>query len=232
LACLEGTASRGAACTWSLPVFAEFGAFVGYSALAVARLAPRGARLRSFELDAIHVAVARYITSLARLQVADVSFSVGHAHDLLPSLVEECGARSVAFVFMDHSNSRFHEELEGIERLDAVSPRGELLADNVLKPGAPLFAWATACRFRGVASWPSASIAWAMSEFRHEDQEDWMVVVSSSVLRHSDLVRGPVMQHNFEADTVRSSTGVLNQDLFTWRWSWSHRSSGYMEERT
>lgn len=199
--CLQGT-SDVSLCIAGTPVLAECGAFVGYSAVLVAGHAPRGARLLSFEIDPVHVVIARHVASIA-LPGADVSFKIGRAGDLMPTLVEDSGECMVRFMFMDHSNTHFHEELSALERLGACAVTGRVLADNVLKPGAPLYLWQT----KG-----AVGVTWALCEFRQEDQEDWMATVSVGC--QIPLASTPQAQRDL---------GVHIDDPFTWRWSWGRR---------
>lgn len=209
--CLEESASTARKGTPLLlsRCFVEFGAFVGYSAVTVVRLDMR-ARFLSCEIDPVHVVIARFVASLA-VPSADVNFRVGRAGDLLPWLLEDSGASSVAFVFMDHSNTHFHEDYNSLEKLCVGSSSTQVLADNVLKPGAPIYLWH--------ASWSAVQgITWSMCEFRQEDQEDWMAVVGMA---------GPI-EADWGASCVkrlmaRAGGNALKltypEDPFTWRWS-------------
>mmetsp|Transcript_5362 Transcript_5362/g.10629 ORF Transcript_5362/g.10629 Transcript_5362/m.10629 type:complete len:384 (+) Transcript_5362:1-1152(+) len=215
-ACLEGTAIWSAQCAASGAVgglLAECGAFVGYSAVVVARRLSR-VRLLSCELDPVHVAIARFVAALA-LPGADIGFRVGRASDLLPAIVEDSGACAVSFLFMDHSNAHFHEELLMLQRLAAASAKAQVLADNVLKPGAPLYLWmASRC--------PEAEVdtTWAMSEFRHEDQEDWMATTGAA--SPSKPLRARFLTPHMFGDIGHLGDAAEN-DPFTWRWSWGVR---------
>merc|ERR1719410_2137357 len=44
-------------------------------------------------------------------------------------------------VFMDQKGTRFHTDLGLMEDLDLLADGAVILADNVLKPGAPLYIW-------------------------------------------------------------------------------------------
>merc|ERR1712232_1288302 len=188
----------------------ECGAFVGYSAVSVAKRIAQ-VRLLSVEIDPIHVAVARYVASLA-LPAADINIQVGRACDLLPWLLEDSGAIGMAFVFMDHSNTHFHEDYRTLEQLAAGSSATRILADNVLKPGAPFYLWMT--------SWSHVKcITWAMCEFQHEDQEDWMVSAGIAGPRQPSTYHRQVSGHAGDNAPLEASL----EELFTWRWSWVGR---------
>eukprot|EP00420_Gonyaulax_spinifera_P014986 CAMPEP_0197913756 /NCGR_PEP_ID=MMETSP1439-20131203/77174_1 /TAXON_ID=66791 /ORGANISM="Gonyaulax spinifera, Strain CCMP409" /LENGTH=137 /DNA_ID=CAMNT_0043535627 /DNA_START=59 /DNA_END=468 /DNA_ORIENTATION=- len=86
---------------------------------------------------------ARFASSLLARAGAAPTAEVwqGRASDLLPRVLEECGAGSVGMAFFDHSGSVYHEDLEALEDLGLLAPGAVIVADNVLKPGAPLFLW-------------------------------------------------------------------------------------------
>ena len=68
----------------------------------------------------------------------------GHSKDVLPRLPERYGGRRsfrVAGVFMDQKGSRYHEDLAAMEQMGLLMPGAVVVADNVLKPGSPLFLW-------------------------------------------------------------------------------------------
>ncbi|CAJ1401002.1 unnamed protein product [Effrenium voratum] len=61
---------------------------------------------------------------------------IGHSLYVLPRLQRRFGG-----VFMDSRGSRYDRELELMEEADLLEPGAVIVADNVLKPGAPLFLW-------------------------------------------------------------------------------------------
>lgn len=153
----------------------EFGAFVGYSAVRVLgtlqrdfgpdTLAKTPIRFISLELDPVHVCIVRHHINAARIGVPAVILC-GHAIDLLNVVVEEVGVCGDAFFFMDHRGTRFHLEIMQAEHLQLLAPLWSGLADNVLEPGAPVYAWWMARR--------SNTLFWSLHEFMHESEEDWM----------------------------------------------------------
>jgi len=154
-------------------VVAEFGAFVGYSCVRMARRADtagRPCRVVSLEADAVHVAVARHTAREGRQSMA-VEVWPGLAHDSVRRLADEWGHDSVAFAFMDHRGTRFHCELAALQRLRLLPPGAQFLADNTLKPGAPVLLW----NFEHMPSpAPAAAINWSVPEFISSSCEDWM----------------------------------------------------------
>lgn len=149
-------------------VVAEYGSFVGYSCTRMAWRSGGEARVLSLESDAVHVLVARHVVARAR-RSAEVELLPGMAHDTTARLPEDWGGDAVAFAFMDHRGTRFHEELAQLERLRALAPAARFLADNALKPGAPELLWHFEhCRARHAAT------SWSLPEFISESCEDWM----------------------------------------------------------
>lgn len=164
-------------------VSAEFGAFVGYSGIRFARCilaasAASGSSLRarreglvgiSFEVDPIHASVARHLICLAGLSTS-AEVWLGLLQDTIPLLVERVGELSKAFGFMDQRGTTFHEDLHQIEKLRLFPPRAVAIADNVNKPGAPVFLW------RMTRSRYFHTVLWSMGEFASDQVEDWQSV--------------------------------------------------------
>lgn len=156
---------------------AEFGAFVGYSCVRMAwRCSGEGGRAQrvrvlSHESDAVHVVVARHVVFQALLSDR-VEVIPGMAHDSVRRLAEEWGEQAIGFTFLDHRGTRFHSELTHLERLRVLAPLGQILADNTLKPGAPVLLWLLSnCQERH----PVAA-SWSVPEFASDICEDWMTV--------------------------------------------------------
>mmetsp|Transcript_24135 Transcript_24135/g.75041 ORF Transcript_24135/g.75041 Transcript_24135/m.75041 type:complete len:477 (+) Transcript_24135:117-1547(+) len=169
---------------------AEFGAFVGYSGIRFAcclletpqracrtaegsqpiegrsrRAAPGGV---SLEVDPVHAAVARHFVDLAGLSLA-AEVWLGLLQDTVALLPERSGEASGAFSFMDQRGTTFHEDLALLERMRLLPPRAAVTADNVSKPGAPVFLWhLTRC-----PQFAASSALWSLREFASEEVEDW-----------------------------------------------------------
>jgi catechol O-methyltransferase len=109
----------------------EVGAYVGYSALRIARKLPPGGQLVSVELNASNAEIARRIA--AHAGVADrITFVTGHLGDggaTMARLAADCGlARgTLDVVFLDHDKDAYLPDLKRL--LDA--------GYNVRFPGAP-----------------------------------------------------------------------------------------------
>lgn len=154
----------------------EFGVFVGYTTIRIGQRAAEDSRCRGIsplviglEVEPVHVCVARWMVDLARLS-RTVEVWAGMAHDLLLRVGDEFGVRSTRLVFMDHRGTKFHDDLERLEQKSLLSPSACIIADNVLKPSAPLFLWVTN------KSPTYDTTNWALGEFVQYYVEDWMVV--------------------------------------------------------
>lgn len=149
----------------------ELGTFVGYTAARLAGLG-HGAPVVTFEQDPIHVAVARWhLDHAAALPLVDVW--PGRVVDSMPGLAEAAGMAASLFVFLDEGGSSFAADHAQLERLAVPSPTCRVVADNCLRPGAPVFA------ARSMASDACIASAWSLPEFLEQrlGVEDWMVVL-------------------------------------------------------
>jgi len=153
----------------------ELGAYVGYSGLRLAGairaypVEPLAWRVFSLEVEPLHVCVARHLLNLGeRAGLAEVR--TGQVRDLIPRIVDELGQLSVGLAFMDHRGTRFHDEVCLFERQVMLSSQMDVIADNVLHPGAPVFLWEET-RPNSLR----AAIVWSVPEFGGEGCiEDWM----------------------------------------------------------
>ncbi|CAE8593250.1 unnamed protein product [Polarella glacialis] len=153
----------------------ELGAYVGYSGLRLSgavraeRVRPEAWRVLSLEVDPLHVCIARHMLNLGeRSGLAEVR--TGQVRDLLPKVVDDFGQLSVGLVFMDHRGTRFHEELRLFEREAMLCTQADIICDNVLHPGAPVFLWEET----RPGSNRRATV-WSLPEFGGEGCiEDWM----------------------------------------------------------
>lgn len=162
----------------------EFGCFVGYTTcrlgllLGLSNSKTEACTARtcvvSLERDATHVNIARHILDLARLrQVAEVQ--VGLIPLVAPRHIEEFGAGSIGFSFMDHKGTRFHEDFDEFSSRGAPAPQASLLADNTLNPGSPDLLWRLT---RG--GLPFTLALWSLAEFAHTPPvEDWQCLSDS-----------------------------------------------------
>ncbi|CAJ1383487.1 unnamed protein product [Effrenium voratum] len=147
----------------------EFGCFVGYSSTRMAYWLRRvQGKVISVEVDPIHACIARNVIEFAG--VADhVDICIGYSEDVIPHLKNMCAAQADA-IFFDQRGTRFHTDLWMLEAESLLKPGCAVLADNVLKPGAPHFLWylqhSPKYDFRVVS----------LREFAADRIEDWMAV--------------------------------------------------------
>lgn len=158
----------------------EFGCFVGFTSV---RLAQRslwhlrrsslheGQRVTSIEGDPIHTAVARHFINLIESST-EVEVIPGQVRDTQPLVQESAGWNACSFTFMDQKGTTFHADLCLLERLNFFSPLSACIADNVLRPGAPVFMW------NMTRTPPYESSNWSLPEFLEEKVgvEDWEAV--------------------------------------------------------
>mmetsp|Transcript_92013 Transcript_92013/g.180306 ORF Transcript_92013/g.180306 Transcript_92013/m.180306 type:complete len:237 (-) Transcript_92013:56-766(-) len=135
------------------------------------RLQDWGGRLISIEVDPVHVAIGQVSVLCAGLaDVVDVW--AGHSADVLPRLLAEVGKRAVDMVFFDQKGTIYHEDLQTLERLDLLADGCAVVADNVLKPGAPFFLWQL-----DQSPWWDLQIV-SVREYESEAVEDWLSVAT------------------------------------------------------
>lgn len=148
----------------------EVGCYCGYSAIRLALALPH-VRIVSLEVDPVHVTVARNLVALAGLWQR-VEVCTGHSRRLLPRLPWRGtgGQRQFSVVFMDQRGSRYEEDLALLGKHGLLRPGAVVVADNVLKPGAPLFLW------RVAASCVCQTQIARVPEFAMPGAEDWVSV--------------------------------------------------------
>lgn len=164
----------------------EVGTYCGYSAarFAIGRIA-RGHRCElepcvvSVELDLAHAAIARNFLAHAGLLHA-VEVLVGYSEDVLPRAATRLRSRlrsrgevrdgPVALLFFDQRGSKYVADIQTIEAHNLLCEGAVVIADNVLKPGAPLFLW----RMLRGAGYSTQVIS--VPEFAMEECEDWMTL--------------------------------------------------------
>eukprot|EP00913_Durusdinium_trenchii_P000654 g607.t1 len=102
------------------------------------REALENASVITVENDPVHAVIAMCLVArrsfLGRMEVL-----IGHSLSLLPRLVTAGGR--FGGVFMDTRGSRYDQEVALMIEHDLLAPHAVLVADNVLKPGTPLFLW-------------------------------------------------------------------------------------------
>lgn len=120
----------------------EIGCYCGFSAIRMAMAIP-DVRIVTLEVDPAHVVIARNMIAFAGL-AHRIDVWTGHSKDLLTRLPDRYGGIEkfrIAGVFMDQRGSRYDEDLATLERLGLLLRGAVVVADNVLKPGSPMFLW-------------------------------------------------------------------------------------------
>lgn len=148
----------------------EIGTYCGYSALLLA-LARPCSRVVTVEADPAHVVIARNVIAFAGL-AGRIDVLTGHSEDVIPKLKgwQQSAVLQFGSVFMDQRGSRYDLDLSALEQLELLAPGAVIVADNVLKPGAPTFLW----RVTQAHSGYTATIV-PVREFAMPS-EDWMAV--------------------------------------------------------
>jgi catechol O-methyltransferase len=119
----------------------ELGAYVGYSALRIARKLPPGGKLFSVEFSAANAEIARRIITHAGAQDR-VTFVVGYLGDggaTLAHLEKVIAPGTLDLVFVDHAKDAYLPDLQRILEAGWLHPGSVVVADNVRFPGAPAY---------------------------------------------------------------------------------------------
>ena len=120
----------------------ELGTYCGYSALRIARAAPR-ATVVSVELSEANAANARRIWAHAGVadRVHCVVGTIGDGGATLDTLADTYGfgPAELDFVFLDHDKNAYLNDLLGIVDRGWLRPGAIVVADNVGVPGAPKY---------------------------------------------------------------------------------------------
>jgi catechol O-methyltransferase len=133
-----------AAVTRAAPRLAlELGAYVGYSALRIARALPPGGRLVTVEINAANAAIARRITAHAGAadRVAVVDGALGDGGATMARLARDhgLGPGAVDLVFIDHAKDQYLPDLRRLLDAGWLHPGTVVVADNLGFPGAPAY---------------------------------------------------------------------------------------------
>jgi catechol O-methyltransferase len=124
--------------------FVEIGGYIGYSAIAFADAmqkalpeAPAGSlRVFSLELDPMSAAIAMSAVDLAGLGHI-VKIITGPASESLSRLVAEGTLKDVDMFLIDHQEDLYITEFQTCEKLGLLREGTIIIADNVVRPGAP-----------------------------------------------------------------------------------------------
>lgn len=117
----------------------EVGAYIGYSALRIARRLPEGGHLFSVEFSADNAALARRVLQHAGVgdRVTVVTGTLGDGGQTLTTLKNEIRDGAVDFVFLDHDKDVYVPDLKHLLDAGLLHVGSVVVADNVGFPGAP-----------------------------------------------------------------------------------------------
>lgn len=126
-------------------VLVELGGYVGYSAIWFGdamrcAMGPTGrpVRLWSLESDPLIASIAMNLVDLAGLSDI-VKIVVGPAADSLRRLHANGQLARIEFLFLDHVEDLYMPDLKVVEELGLLSSGALVVADNVVRPGAPQY---------------------------------------------------------------------------------------------
>jgi catechol O-methyltransferase len=119
----------------------ELGAYVGYSALRIARKLAPGGHLFSVEFSAANADIVRRIVAHAGAgdRVTVVHGFLGDGGATIARLSQALGAGTLDAVFIDHDKDAYVPDLEHIIAAGWLHPGSVVVADNVRIPGAPAY---------------------------------------------------------------------------------------------
>lgn len=121
----------------------ELGAYVGYSALRMARRLPAGGQVFSVEFNPSNAAIARRIIDHAGAadRITIVVGSMGDGGKTADALEQQHGFKpgNLDFVFIDHAKEAYLPDLQRILAAGWLHPGSVVVADNVGFPGAPAY---------------------------------------------------------------------------------------------
>jgi catechol O-methyltransferase len=117
----------------------ELGAYVGYSALRIARTLGPGGHLFSVEFNAANAEIVRRVVTHAGAsdRVTVVHGYLGDGGATIARLSQEIGEGTLDAVFLDHDKRVYVADLERILAARWLHPGSVVIADNVRFPGAP-----------------------------------------------------------------------------------------------
>ncbi|CAE8691786.1 unnamed protein product, partial [Polarella glacialis] len=163
-------------------VVLEIGCGIGCASIRAAKaLGACGARVIGLESDPIRAAAALCVSewtgSRGDAALAKVQIRVGRSEQLLPQLRKELGPRSVAcLVFGGFQGTEYQANLALAEGLGLLADGAVLVADHMLRPVAPEFAWLVSCS--GLYQDPVAVST---------EDDDWVMIASRALGQGSGL---------------------------------------------
>ncbi|KAF7316438.1 Catechol O-methyltransferase [Mycena indigotica] len=126
-------------------VIVEMGCYVGYSAISFASAMrsqhPASTKLQfwSLEFNLSFASVATKLVELAGLSDV-VTIVIGAAGDSVKQLAQENKLDHIDMLFIDHMAENYHTDFQICESLNLFKSGSQIVADNILVPGAPKYA--------------------------------------------------------------------------------------------
>jgi len=128
---------------------------------------------------------------------------VGHSSDVIPRLLDVFGPGCVDMAFFDQKGTLYQNDLAMLMELGLLADGAVVVADNVIKPGAPIFLY----QLHHCPYWNLQNIS--LREYSSEAIEDWMSVSIFNAHQYAkDKTPMPAAPHSyevlaFETDTMR-----------------------------
>jgi catechol O-methyltransferase len=125
-------------------IVVELGGYLGYSAILFADTMRRGTqsthklRVWSLEMNAEFASIARQLIQLAGLDDI-VTVVVGPAEESLRRLNQEGSLKEFDMLFLDHAEELYTSDFNVCEELGLLKEGAVIVADNVVRPGAPKY---------------------------------------------------------------------------------------------
>lgn len=167
----------------------ELGTYCGYSALRMALVMPREARLYSVEFNTANAEIARRILAHAGVddKVTVIVGTLGDGGETIRTLKREHNfvPGSLDLVFLDHDKKAYLSDLELIGDAGWLHPGAVVVADNILVPGAPAY----------------------RAHMRHNDGTLWHTTEHRTHAEYQSVIKDLVLESDY-LGTQASSTGT------------------------
>jgi len=171
----------------------ELGTYCGYSALRMARVMPREARLYSVEFNTANAEIARRLLAHAGVdaKVTVIVGTLGDGGETIRTLRREHNfvPGSLDLVFLDHDKKAYLSDLELIVDAGWLHPGSVVVADNILVPGAPAY----------------------RAHMRHNDGTLWHTTEHRTHAEYQSVIKDLVLESDY-LGTQASSTGTSRPD--------------------
>ncbi|XP_066301537.1 catechol O-methyltransferase-like [Branchiostoma lanceolatum] len=117
----------------------ELGTYMGYSAVRIVNLLSEGTKFITLEVNPENAAVAKEIISFAGLQDRIIQV-ISDSAEAIPQLKTKFNIETFDMVFIDHWKDVYVRDIKLLEENKLLRKGTVVLADNILRPGAPEYA--------------------------------------------------------------------------------------------